>query len=82
MIECSQRFKINLTRMVLKAPTLEDVCSMDREVKVNSIRHVYFLQKGTYALSGLAPFVAILGLISICKKDNHLHMEAINKRSH
>lgn len=55
---------------------------MDREVKVNSIRHVYFLQKGTYAFSGLAPFVAILGLISICKKDNYLHMEAINKRSH
>jgi len=55
---------------------------MDREVKVNSIGHVYFLQKGTYALNGLAPFVAILGLISICKKDNYFHMEAINKRSH
>lgn len=45
VIECSQQFKINLTRMGLKAPTLDHVCSMDREVNINSIKHVYFLQK-------------------------------------
>lgn len=34
----------------------------------------------TSAFSGMAPFVAILGLISICKRDNCSHMEAIDRR--
>lgn len=54
---------------------------MDGKVKVNSIRHVCaFSERGTHALEGLAPVVAIWGLISICKKYNYLHMETINKK--
>lgn len=37
-------------------------------------------ERGTSAFSGMAPFVAILGLISICKRDNCSHMEAIDRR--
>lgn len=41
---------------------------------------MYSVRKGgTSAFSGMDPFVAILGLISICKKDNCLHMEAIDR---
>lgn len=37
-------------------------------------------ERRTSAFSGMAPFVAILGLISICKRDNCSHMEAIDRR--
>ena len=37
-------------------------------------------EQRTSAFSGMAPFVAILGLISICKRDNCSHMEAIDRR--
>lgn len=52
-------------------------------VKVNLIGHVYSGTREsaeTSASSGMAPFVAILGLISICKRDNCSHMEAIDRR--
>lgn len=37
-------------------------------------------ERRTSAFGGVAPFVAILGLISICKRDNCSHMEAIDRR--
>lgn len=37
-------------------------------------------EQRTSAFSGMAPFVAILGLISICKRDNCSHMEAMDRR--
>lgn len=39
-----------------------------------------FSKMGTRVLRGLAPFVAILSLISICKKSNYMHMETIDKK--
>lgn len=37
-------------------------------------------ERRTSVFSGMAPFVTILGLISICKRDNCSHMEAIDRR--
>ena len=57
--------------------------SVDGGVKVNSTERLRSERKkkgGTSASSGMNSFVAILNLISICKRDNCRHMGAIDRR--